>query len=247
MNRPVHEASPAPADEPREALEARLQRSWRANAAAWSDAVRERRIASRRAGTDAAVLDAVRRTRATRVLDAGCGEGWLARALAADGCAVVGIDASPELVAAARALGGARFEVAAYAELAGRADLGRFDAVVFNFALLGEDLRTPLQAAHALLHADGALIVQTVHPWLAGADGAYADGWRSETFAGFGTGFREPMPWYFRTLGAWLRALREAGFRVEDCVEPVDPASGRPLSLLLRAAPAAVGSGAGAR
>jgi 2-polyprenyl-3-methyl-5-hydroxy-6-metoxy-1,4-benzoquinol methylase len=222
---------------PGDALEARLQHSWRANAAAWSDAVREQRIASRRAGTDAAIVDAVRRTQAQRVLDAGCGEGWLARALAGDGRDVVGVDASPELIAAAQALGGARFEVAAYADLAARDDLGRFDAVVFNFALLGEDLRTPLQAARALLRSGGALIVQTVHPWPAAAGGAYADGWRTETFAGFGDGFREPMPWYFRTLGAWLRALSEEGFRVEACIEPVDAADGRLLSLLLHAVP----------
>lgn len=232
---------------PDDALEARLQHSWRANAAAWSDAVREQRIASRRAGTDAAILDAVRRTQARRVLDAGCGEGWLARALAGEGREIVGVDASPELIATAQALGGARFEVAAYADLAARSDLGRFDAVVFNFALLGEDLHAPLQAARALLRSGGTLIVQTVHPWPAAAGGAYADGWRTETFAGFGDGFREAMPWYFRTLGSWLRALHAEGFRVEACIEPVDATDGRLLSLLLHAVPVAESFGAGER
>lgn len=221
--------------------ESLLERSWRANADAWSDAVREQRIASRRAGTDAAIVDAVLHTNARRVLDLGCGEGWLARALSARGCEVVGVDGSPELIAAAQALGGARFEVAPYAELAARgADFGHFDTVVCNFALLSANLSTPLRAARGLLRACGALIVQTVHPWTACGDAPYVDGWRVETFEAFGGGFRAPMPWYFRTLASWWAALRSAGFDIERCSEPLDPVSHRPLALLIQARPAGV-------
>lgn len=217
--------------------ELRLQRSWRTNAAAWTRAVRERRIASRRAGTDDAVLDAVLATGAGRILDVGCGEGWLARALAAQGREVVGIDASAELIAAANELGGARFEAVSYADLdAHAADLGRFDAAVCNFALLGEDLGAPLRALGRALRPGGRLIVQTVHPWTACGDAPYVDGWRLETFAGFGEGFDAPMPWYFRTLASWLAAFGADGYAFERVLEPVDAASGRPLSLLLQAA-----------
>jgi 2-polyprenyl-3-methyl-5-hydroxy-6-metoxy-1,4-benzoquinol methylase len=216
--------------------ETRLQRSWRANAEGWTRAVREQRIASRRAGTDAAIVDAVVRAQARRILDLGCGEGWLARALGAHGCEIVGIDASPELVAAARELGGARFEAIGYDDLAAQAQsLGAFDAAVFNFALLGADLRTPLAAARTLLREGGRLFVQTVHPWTACGETSYADGWRLETFEAFGAGFREPMPWYFRTLSSWLDGICRAGFIVDRIIEPLDPASGRPLSLLVLA------------
>lgn len=214
--------------------ESRIASSWRANAQAWTRAVREQRIASRKAGTDAAIVGAVASSGARRVADLGCGEGWLARALAARGCEVVGIDASPELIAAARELGGARFEAMAYADLDVHA-LGRFDAVVFNFALLDDDLRTPLAAARALLADNGRLFVQTVHPWIACGDAPYADGWRIETFDAFGDEFRESMPWYFRTLQSWSDALREAGFTIDAIVEP--KVDGKPLSLLLRVSP----------
>ena len=48
---------------------------------------------------------AVAATGARRVLDLGCGEGWLARALAAGGLDVTGVDGAPALVEAATAAG----------------------------------------------------------------------------------------------------------------------------------------------
>lgn len=214
--------------------EFRIAHSWRINAEAWTRVVREQRIASRSKGTDAAIVEAIAASGARRVADLGCGEGWLARALAARGCEVVGIDARPELIAAARTLGGARYETLSYADLHANA-LGHFDTAVFNFALLGEDLRTPLAAACSLLVEGGRLFVQTVHPWSACGDAPYADGWHIETFDAFGSEFREPMPWYFRTLSGWIDVLHAAGFSVDAVSEPV--ADGKPLSLLLRASP----------
>ena len=73
-----------------------------ANASAWSAAVRERRIESRRTVTDAAIVAAVLEQNPRRVLDVGCGEGWLARALSAHGIDVTGIDTSAPLIEAAR-------------------------------------------------------------------------------------------------------------------------------------------------
>lgn len=219
-----------------DAREAQLAHSWRRNAFAWARVVREERIASRQAGTDAAIVEAVLATRATRVLDVGCGEGWLARALAVEGCDVVGIDASPELVAIANELGGAQFETLSYTELAARSvSLGRFGAAACNFSLLDDDLAPLLGTLRNLLQPGGSLLVQTVHPWIACGNEPYRDGWRVETFAGFGEDFREPMPWFFRTLESWTRALRTAGFTIERLAEPVDPANGRPLSLLIHA------------
>ena len=220
---------------------ARMIASWQSNAAAWTDAVRERRIASRRAGTDAAIVAAVLREPSAKIIDVGCGEGWLARELSRQGGDVVGIDASAALIEAARALGGARFETIDYDAIAGRAfELGApFDVAVCNFSLLDADIAPVLRAIRELLQPRGRLLIQTVHPWTANGDQRYADGWREETFADFGGAFVASMPWYFRTLASWTETVAAAGFAIARCEEPTDPASGKPLSLLLTATPAA--------
>jgi 2-polyprenyl-3-methyl-5-hydroxy-6-metoxy-1,4-benzoquinol methylase len=216
---------------------ARMLRSWDSNAGAWTDAVRERRIPSRRAGTDDAIVAAVLRAKPARVLDVGCGEGWLARSLAAHGCRVVGIDASEGLVASARDLGGGTFVAMTYDALDARAaELGApFDVAVCNFSLLEAELAPLLDALHRLIDANGTLVIQTVHPWTACGDAPYVDGWREETFAGFGGGFTGPMPWYFRTLASWIAAIGASRFAIRHVVEPVNAETGRPLSLLIEA------------
>ncbi|WP_132607665.1 class I SAM-dependent methyltransferase, partial [Pseudomonas aeruginosa] len=84
----------------------RLERSWRGNAEAWARAVREGRLESRRLATDDAILQVLRQRAPRRLLDIGCGEGWLCRALAGEVGECVGIDASSELIELARAAGG---------------------------------------------------------------------------------------------------------------------------------------------
>ncbi|MGH3377211.1 MAG: class I SAM-dependent methyltransferase [Actinoallomurus sp.] len=56
--------------------------------------MRERRDRYRTELTDAAVLDAVGPCAGWKVLDAGCGEGYLARSLASRGAEVIGVDVS---------------------------------------------------------------------------------------------------------------------------------------------------------
>ncbi|WP_435605319.1 class I SAM-dependent methyltransferase [Pseudomonas knackmussii] len=214
---------------------ARIQRSWQRNAEAWARVVREQRIESRRLVTDDAIVEAVLQGSPRRVLDIGCGEGWLCRVLAERGCESVGIDASAPLIELARQGGGGRYEVLSQEQLLGEegAGLGRFDALVCNFALFAEDLLPLLTALHNYLAPGGRLLIQTLHPWAACGDEPYADGWRLETFAAFGDEFAEPMPWYFRTFESWLAALHAGGWTLQALREPRRPDTGLACSLLL--------------
>lgn len=208
-------------------------RSWRHNAQAWIDAVRSGAIESRRQVTDQAILLAVLGRQPERVLDLGCGEGWLLRALAERGLEVTGVDGDTTLVQAARVAGSANVHQATYEQLAqAQVDVGHgYDLVCANFALLHQDIIPLLAAMRALLAPGGALVIQTLHPW-ATANGDYQDGWREESFSGF-AGQWAPMPWYFRTLSSWLNALDMAGLRLVSLQEPQHPQSPMPQSLLL--------------
>lgn len=213
----------------------RILQSWHDNAEAWTEVVREARIESRRLGTDAAVLQAVLERRPQRVLDAGCGEGWLARKLAEQGVDVTGFDASAPLVQHAADIGSARFLELGYEEFSARPEQvgSDYDVVVFNFSLFEENITPVLRAASRVLGPGGIVIVQTIHPFNDARNAAYEDGWRVESFESMPGEFRTAMPWYFRTIGSWIKCIRDAGLQVVEVREPANPETRQPLSLLI--------------
>lgn len=213
--------------------ESTLLQSWHHNARAWTEAVRSGAIEIRRQVTDQAILLAVMGRQPERVLDLGCGEGWLLRALAERGFDAVGVDGDATLVEAARVAGSSPVQVASYEDLVeAKVDIGRdYDLICANFSLLHQDIIPLLAAMNALLVPGGALVIQTLHPWSVAA-GDYQDGWREETFDGF-KGQWQPMPWYFRTLSSWLNALDMAGLQLTGLREPQHPQSPVPQSLLM--------------
>jgi SAM-dependent methyltransferase len=78
------------------------------------------------------LLNEIKQIGGTEILDVGCGTGGHARALAAEGLHVLGIDISPAMIEKAQAgprVEGARFEIATVAEIANRSAV-RFDAVL---------------------------------------------------------------------------------------------------------------------
>ncbi|MFM9384710.1 class I SAM-dependent methyltransferase [Pseudomonas sp. UV AK001] len=213
--------------------ESTLLQSWHHNAQAWTEAIRSGAIESRQQVTDQAMLLALMGRQPERVLDLGCGEGWLLRALAERGIEAVGVDGDATLVEAAQAAGSYPVRVASYEDLVeAKVDIGHdYDLICANFSLLHQDIIPLLAAMNALLAPGGALVIQTLHPWSVAA-GDYQDGWREETFDGF-KGQWQPMPWYFRTLSSWLNALDMAGFQLTSLREPQHPQSPVPQSLLM--------------
>ncbi|TXI86832.1 MAG: methyltransferase domain-containing protein [Cupriavidus sp.] len=217
-----------PDDENKELIE-----SWNDNASAWTQVVREGKIESRKLVTDAAIIEAIRSVNPGKVLDLGCGEGWLCRRLRALGIATVGIDVSLPLIEAAKAVDDGTYLQRSYAEFCDEPKaFGYFDAVVANFSVLGDDLSQILSASRQALHPGGSIIVQTLHP----GNIEQSDGWRVESFASFHGQFPKAMPWYFRSLASWQKCLEAAGLRIREIREPVHPNTGAPASLLLIAA-----------
>jgi SAM-dependent methyltransferase len=203
----------------------------------WIHAVRSGAIASRRLVTDGAIVSAIRRLQPATVLDIGCGEGWLARELAAANIAVHGIDVVPELVAAAQAAGGGTFEVMSYEAFAAGAAVNIAELAVCNFSLLGAAAtRGVIRRLAAWWPAHGALLIQTLHPAFALAKPLRREGWTAGSWAGCDNSFGRAAPWYSRTLDGWTALLAEEGFQLRRIQELVHPQTGVPCSIILEAA-----------
>ena len=210
-----------------------IRKSWEANAAAWIATIENNELESRQLATNAAIVDAVLKCKPNKVLDLGCGEGWLSRQLRKNGLEVWGTDAVPSLVEAAIAKDGNFYVPLSYEEIvAGQHNLpAPFDLAVFNFALLDKE------AAEALIHylprllrKQGYLVIQTLHSHAISSVEEYKSGWKEGSWNGLKRDFVLPYQWYFRTLEDWVILFNAAGFSIQAIKEPVHPATGKPLS-----------------
>jgi len=211
----------------------RIIESWKKNAAPWIDALERNTIESRIVVTNQAIVEEILSKKPKKVLDIGCGEGWLSRVLVENNIDCLGVDVVPDLINKAK-LGTGRFQLISYEELS-HSRLGeQFDILVANFSLIGqESVENIFQQANNLLKNGGSLIVQTVHPKVVDSNLEYIDGWREGSWAGFGSKFCDPAPWYFRTVESWSALFEVAGFGQLEIVEPLYPETKNIASLIL--------------
>ena len=113
--------------------------SWEKNASPWVKAIQDRQIESRRVVTDQAIVETISSIPGNKILDIGCGEGWLVRELSALGLSVTGIDAIDELVSKAKELGDGSYKVLEYEKMSVRTIDEKYDIAVCNFSLLGKE------------------------------------------------------------------------------------------------------------
>lgn len=140
-----------------------------------------------------------------RILDLGCGDGALTIKLAALGCSVVGVDASAEMVAAARSLG-LEAHVMDGAELQ---FMEEFEAVFSNAAL--HWMRNPESVVSGVwraLKSGGRFVGElggqgNIAAILAAIDAALAD-----------RGIVVPCPWFFPRPDEYRQLLEASGFEV---------------------------------
>ncbi|NAZ81806.1 methyltransferase domain-containing protein [Kineococcus sp. R8] len=153
-------------------------------------------------------------------LDAACGTGRLAERLVRAGHDVVGVDASPEMLAVARRrVPQARF-VAGALERLPVADAS-VDVVVCALALSHlPSLGPAVQEFARVLRPGGHLVVSDVHHELI---------FRGSVVAAPGPGGGPGLvPTYRHSLGEFLRAFLSHGFAVRACEEPGGPAAEEP-------------------
>ncbi len=196
--------------------------SWYINAKAWTDAIQNQEIESRNIVTNKAIVEAVMERRPSTVLDVGCGEGWLSRTLIERNVKVSGIDVVPELIENAKNLGAGTFYVCSYEKLAKEQIFEyKFDAVICNFSLIGkDDVEQLIRSIPNLLNRKGNFYIQTLYPLMCCRETEYEDGWRKGSWDGLGPQFKDPAPWYFRTIATWERLLSQSGFEIIERREP---------------------------
>ena len=181
----------------------------------------------------------------SRTLEVGCGEGRVSRDLAARGHDVVGLDASPTLVALAREAAGGPEYVLGHAEELPFAD-GAFDLAVAHNSLMDvDDMPQTVCEVARVLEPGGRFCVCVTHPLMdAGRfegddreapfllDGSYFGRRRfDETVERDGLNIRF-NGWTY-SLSDYTRALDAAGFLIEALREPADPGRERRMPWFL--------------
>ena len=158
----------------------------------------------------AGVLELLAPQRGERILDLGCGDGVLTEQLAALGVEVVGVDASPQLVAAAQARG-LNVQVVDGQQLAFSAE---FDAVFSNAALhwMKRDPDAVIRGVWQALRPGGRFVAEMGG---AGCVGAIREA-LGTVLARRGLDADAHEPWYFPGPDEYSARLRAAGFEVRS-------------------------------
>jgi 2-polyprenyl-3-methyl-5-hydroxy-6-metoxy-1,4-benzoquinol methylase len=218
--------------------------SWVTNAAAWSEAIQQEAIESRKLVTNQAIIMAIAKHQPNSLLDIGCGEGWLCRAAqkAIPSLSTIkGMDAIAALVQQAKTLSpNVSWEQKSYQDLIAGASHNQeqFQIISINFALFEKELvELLLLALPNYLSENGRVIIQTLHPLMACGDAAYEEGWREGNWNGFSTAFKDPHPWYFRTMAAWVSLFTASGLILDQMQEPLHPETGKPASVIFELVP----------
>ena len=172
--------------------------------------------------------------RGAQVLDVACGHGRYTREIARRGAAaVVGLDISPELIAAAESIEARQPYGVRYlcADLAAAEDLedSSFDRVVCGFGLSDvDDLDSAVAALARALRPGGRFVFSILHPCFPGADevsGSWAPGSRYYDerlwFAGSAAStLRQRVGANHRMISTYVAALLAHGLVIDQMEEP---------------------------
>lgn len=217
----------------------RLQATWDVKAEEWHMQVGEEGDRNRRFNSDPVLWRMLGAVAGKRVLDAGCGTGYLAIKLAALGADVVGVDLSPAMLEIARRRvdeAGVRVElhVSSCADLSAIASAS-VDAAVSNYVLMDvRDMHGVVRELYRVLRPGGHAVLIFSHPAFTPPGGSFRrdddgsiefrwvrpyfdDAEYEESWGHFTT----PFVGFHRPLSGYWRAFRDAGFLVTDFDEPI--------------------------
>jgi SAM-dependent methyltransferase len=222
-----------------------VARYWNRNADAWTREVRQGHDIARERLNNPAFLAFIGDVSGKAVLDAGCGEGYNTRILAARGARMTGVDISKRMLEHAReeerrAPLGIRYECTSYTNLAVFDDAA-FDAVVSFMALMdGPAFDRAMEEIFRVLRPGGLLAFSITHPcfitkgtrWIRDERGVKTDlvvnryfdpgdwveHWRFTDAPREAPEFHTPR--FDRTLSYYVNAMLDTGFVLTRLEEP---------------------------
>ena len=215
-------------------MENDIIKSWNKNALEWIKVIDNADIGSRKF-TNKAILDLIGNSPAIKILDVGCGEGWLTRSLGTMAKSVVGLDAIPKLLENAEKKGDGTYYQMSYEDIM----LGKpipeapYDAAVFNFCLYQrEGLSQLLKQVKKSLSENGYIAIQTLHPFfLLQNDLEYKSQWINDSWKGLPGNFTDGHSWYARTFESWMSIIKKAGLQLHQLQEVTND-NNKPLSVI---------------
>jgi len=211
--------------------------SYTENADFWVKIIRENMDRYRSDLTDPAVLQAVGNIQGLRVLDAGCGEGYLSRILARQGANVTGLDACAELVDAAREEAqreGLTIDHVTADVAAIPIESASLDLVVVNHVVTDlKDPEQPFREFGRVLKPGGRIVIMMLHPcfYSAQAERKALRGYAEPThyfsvrvveqeFNVAGITSPAKVTMWFRPLETYMDLLTQNGFVITTLNEP---------------------------
>lgn len=210
--------------------------SWEAKGAEWDSWIGREGDRNRRLNSDPVLWRMAGDVRGRDVLDAGCGNGYLAIRMASLGARVTAVDWAPAMVERARRNAeDAGVEVAVIQGSTSRLDgvaSGAFDLVVSNYVLMdAPDLEGAAASIARVLRSRGRAVCVMSHPCFDLAPERLDDGrvrytWerpyldRYTTDESWGP-FATPFVYFHRSLSDYLRCFRDEGLELRELDEPV--------------------------
>lgn len=231
-------------------MDDKLREQWETNAEAFSGLIDDEGTPHHRKILNPCVERLLGEVKGKKLLDAGCGEGYLARYYAKKGAIVTAIDLSQRLIETSEQLTDDegvvidyRVDNVCYIESVPNVE---FDLILSNLVLLNVPcLDDAIREFHRVLKIGGILVFSIVHPafnfygpgsWEMGEkdpetkrrEGLYFKidrYFEEEEYERYwktkqGDKFPEPISFFHRTLSTYLNSLSTVGFRLLEFAEP---------------------------
>ncbi|MGN4128232.1 class I SAM-dependent methyltransferase [Lysinibacillus sphaericus] len=174
-----------------------------------------------------------------KLLDAGCGEGYLSRILAKKGAIITAVDYAEKMLEIAKQRTNSDEEIDYKQGNCEKLDFltdAQYDIIVSNMVLQDlENYEAALSEMYRLLQQGGSFIFSILHPCFVTPNSGWVRNeqvnkqyWKVQRYfyegvydQRFPIDSDEKVVFYHRTLTSYLKAIIKVGFTVEDVIEPM--------------------------